>query len=126
MSATNSITEEKDNGELVCINLCISPVFNINLLLQLMIYQDKLKLALQEYENCESMVLDLRHRLHTVETGLKDHQKMIAERDSLLAKAQEKKNALALDNENLRNYVKHLRFQLAEVKGILHNLRKIK
>lgn len=91
-----------------------------------MIYQDKLKIALQEYESCETEVLDLKHKLHNLEAGLKEHQNLLLERDAMLLDSQDKKNTLALENDNLKNYVKHLRSQLAEVKGILHSLKKIK
>lgn len=85
-----------------------------------------MKIALKEYEKCESEVVDLKHRLHILDTGLRDHQKMIVERDQMLVAAQDNKNELSIENENLRRYVKHLRCQLTEVKGILTKLRKLK
>lgn len=84
-----------------------------------MVYQDKLKIALKEYEKCESELVDLKHRLHVVEQSLREHQNMVLERDQMLVAAQDNKNELSIQNENLRRYCKHLRCQLTEVKILI-------
>lgn len=78
---------------------------------------------MKEYEKCESEVVDLKHRMHILETSLKDHQKMVLERDKMLVAAQDNKNELSVENDNLRRYVKHLRCQLTEVKSIISTIK---